>query len=179
MSRKKLVIAIGGGAGSGKTTYARYIAEKTGLKLVSAGAIFRKLAEEKGLSLVELNRLAEREPEIDILIDRITYESAKEGGVVIEGHLVPWIVKDFSDLLIYMVAPLKVRVERISRREGRGYEEVLYETLRREFSQAVRFKKLYGLDVTDLSIFNYIIDTSRMTVQEVYNLIDSILEHWL
>jgi cytidylate kinase len=59
---KDVVIAIGGPAGSGKTTYARHIAEKMGLRYVSAGIFFRKIAEEKGLSLIELNKLAEEKP---------------------------------------------------------------------------------------------------------------------
>ena len=171
----KTLIAVGGPAGSGKTTYAKYISEKLGLPYTSAGEVFRKLARQKGLSLVELNLEAEKNPEIDFLIDRLTLKNALKGNMVIEGHLVPWVVKEYADLIFYFNAPLEVRVKRIAAREGRDWREVLVETSKREYSHAVRFKRYYGMDLTDLSIFDYVIDTSKTDVDGVKSIINNIL----
>ncbi len=175
MKDKKIVIAVGGPSGSGKTTYARYIAKKLGLPHVSAGSLFRKLAKERGMTLVELNKEAETNPVIDYLIDKMSLDEAKKGNVVLEGHLTPWVVKDYADLMIYVNAPINVRVKRIAEREGRDWKEVLTETAKRELSHAIRFKKLYGLDLTDLSIFDYVIDTEKIGVEGVQEIIDTIL----
>lgn len=81
------VVVVSGPPGSGKTTYARHIAERLGLEMVSAGSIFRRIARERGISVVELNLIAERDPSIDMLIDKMMLERARKGNVVLEGHL--------------------------------------------------------------------------------------------
>jgi len=173
--RDKPVIAVSGPPGSGKTTYARRLAEELGLGYHSAGLIFRELAREKGMSLEELSRLAEADPTIDLEIDRRTLHLGLQGNMVIDGHLVAWILKDVADVRIYITAPLHVRVRRIALRERRGEKEVLRETLVREWSNKKRFKEYYGIDVTDTSLFDLVIDTSRLSVDEAYNIIHAFV----
>ncbi len=172
----KIVIAVSGSAGSGKTTYAKYIAERMGLELVSAGKIFREMARQRGLSLEEFNRLAISEPSIDFLIEKNIITRARKGNVVLEGHLVAWTVSTLADLKIYFTAPLEERIRRISLRENRDFNEVLIETTRRELYQAIRYLREYGIDVTDLSIFDIIINTSLSDVNGIKRFIDSILK---
>ena len=177
MSIKKssVVIAISGPPGSGKTTYATRLAKEFNLRYYSAGRIFRELAESKGMSLRELSKLAEEDPRIDLEIDKRTLEEALRGNVVIEGHLVAWVVKDIADVKIYVTAPLTERVRRIASREGRDLAEVLEETLIREYSQARRFYQYYGIDVRDLSIYDLVIDTSKLSVEETYALLRAFI----
>ncbi len=168
---RRPVIAISGPSGSGKTTYARMLAKDLGLEYYSAGSVFRKLAKEKGLSLVELNRLASRDPSIDLQIDRGVYERAVKGGVVIEGHLVAWIVRDVADLAIYVTASLAERVKRIAKREKRSASKVLFETLVREELQWRRFLEYYGIDSLNLAVFDLVVDTTSLGIDEAYQVI--------
>ncbi len=170
------VVVVSGPPGSGKTTYARHIAERLGLEIVSAGSIFRRIARERGISVVELNLIAERDPSIDMLIDKMMLERARKGNVVLEGHLTAWIVAEYADLRLYLTAPFGERVRRIAAREGRDLSSVMVETAKREFSEALRFMKYYGIDVMNLSIFDYVINTFRLSVDEVKRIIDRILE---
>ncbi|MEE3477591.1 MAG: AAA family ATPase, partial [Methanomethylophilus sp.] len=62
-------ITISGPPGSGKTTVCGKLSEALGLKAVVFGQVFRQLAAEKGLTLVELGKLAEQDPQIDADID--------------------------------------------------------------------------------------------------------------
>lgn len=165
------VIVVSGPPGSGKSTYARRLAQDLGLEYYSTGAIFRSMAREKGLSLAEMSRLAEKEPAIDLEIDRRTMERAREGGVVIDSHLAAWLLKDVADYLVLVKAPAWVRVERIARRDGIPLRDALVETVSREWSQRGRFKKYYGIDVTDFTIFDVIVDTSKLGVEETYSII--------
>jgi len=176
LTASKIVIAIGGPAGSGKTTYAKAIAKKYKLRYFSAGQIFRQIAKEKGVTLEELSKMAEKDPSIDLMIDRRTLEEAMKGNVVVEGHLVPWIVKDIADVKIYVKAPLTVRVKRIAEREKRPIDEVLRETVLREYSQRIRFLYFYGIDIVDLSIYDLVIDTSYLKVNEVIQIIEKFIE---
>ncbi len=169
--KKGPTIAFSGPPGGGKTTYAKRLAEELGLEYYSAGSIFREYARERGVSLEELNRLAEKDPSIDYEIDSHTYRLGCKGNVVLEGHLVAWVVSSVADVKIYITAPLEIRVERIARREARSRSEVFRETVAREYLHRHRFLKLYGIDIANLQIFNLILDTGYLSPDEAYTIV--------
>ncbi|MCS7131447.1 MAG: AAA family ATPase [Hadesarchaea archaeon] len=178
LSRKPLghetmvVVAISGLHGAGKTTAARALARKFGLKYISAGSVFRRLARERGMTLDEFSRYVERHPEIDRQIDQMTIDAAKEGNVLVDARLAGWMAKD-ADVKILLTAPLEVRARRIALRENRGYEEVLAETIKRERSEARRFKRFYGIDVNDYSVFDLVLDTGNWSAKEMIRILET------
>ena len=165
------VIVISGPPGSGKTTYAKRLSADFSLPYHSAGKIFREIARAKGVSLIELSQLAEKNSSIDILIDRTTLERALSGGGVIEGHLSAFVLADVADLSIYINAPLDTRVGRIVERESRSLLDVARETIAREESQYLRFLSLYGVDINVYSKFDLVINTGKLGISTVYSLI--------
>ena len=169
--KKGPTIAVSGPPGSGKTTYARRLAEDLGLEYYSAGRIFRELARERGVSLEEMNRIAASDPRIDLEIDMRTLEIGCRGNAVIEGHLVAWVLRSVADVRIYVTAPLEVRVKRIAEREGRSFDEVYRETVIREFMHQQRFLSMYGIDISNLSIFNLVVDTEHLSIDDAYSII--------
>ncbi|MEM1619471.1 MAG: cytidylate kinase family protein [Fervidicoccaceae archaeon] len=179
MRRRGLIIAVSGSAGSGKTTYAAHLSKELGLKLVSAGKIFRKIAEERGLTLEELNREALESPSVDFLIESEVIREASSGGAVIEGHLAAWAVAGVADLLVFLDAPLEVRVLRIASREGRPLGEVVVETTKRELLEALRYKKFYGIDVTDQGFFHVKLDTSLASEEEIKETLTDLVKRIL
>ncbi len=164
-------IVISGSPGSGKSTYARRLSSDLGLKYYSSGEVFRAIARERGVSIVELTRMAERDPSIDIEIERRTLSVAREGNVVIDSHLAAWLLASSADMLVYVKAPLKIRAERLSARDGKSIVESYREIMAREESQRFRFAEYYGLDTTDLSIFHLVLDTGAYSLEEAYNII--------
>ena len=62
-------ITIAGDIGSGKSTIAKRLAELARVEPLSTGGIQRQLAQARGLSVLELNKLAEQDPSIDKEID--------------------------------------------------------------------------------------------------------------
>ncbi len=171
-----VVIVVSGPPGSGKTTQAKKIAEYFGLRYYSAGMIFRKMAEERGISIEELSRIATEDPSIDIEIDRRTYLEALKGDIVIDGHLTAWIIADISDVRVLITAPLATRIKRIALRDGKSFMEAYHETVIREYLQRIRFRKYYGIDIDDLSIFDIIINTENLGIDDTFKIVKTAIE---
>ena len=63
------ILTVSGLIGSGKTSVCRELSGLTGWRVVSAGTILRRMAEDRGLSVIELNEIAKTDESIDKLID--------------------------------------------------------------------------------------------------------------
>lgn len=154
-----MIITISGAPGTGTTTLARGLASELGLRWVNSGELFRKIASEKNISVREMNRLAEKGPEIDYLIDDAQKALAKDGSGIFEGrlsgHLLP------ADLKVLLKTDLRIRSERIAKREAKLIEDAIQETRAREESEARRYKKYYNIDIGDFSVYDVVVDTGR------------------
>ncbi|MEM2878593.1 MAG: cytidylate kinase family protein [Candidatus Hadarchaeales archaeon] len=169
------VITISGLHGTGKSTAAAALARRMGLRYVCSGEIFRKMAEERSMSLGEFSRYAESHPEIDLAIEKRAGEEAGKGNAVIDGRLSGWTIKN-ADVRILLTAPLETRVRRICRRERRKYDDVLKETVRREKSEEIRFKKLYRIDVKDITPFDIVMNTQRIPAERMIKTLEAAIK---
>ena len=160
-----MVVTIGGPHGTGKSTYAKMIAKHFNLRYVSAGQLFRDLAREKGVSLEELSKQAAGSPDIDRVIDERSAAEAAKGDAVIEGQLAAWMARDHAQVRIYLKAPKEERIARIAKRDRFDHEAARRQTLERERIQRERYKRYYGIDIDDLSLYNIIVDTGNRSVE--------------
>lgn len=175
-----LLITISGPAGSGKSHCASKLAELYGIPCHSVGSIFRKMASERGLSVEEFSRLAERDPTIDQELDRRTSEIASKGGQIIEGRLVSFFSKSFPNTLrFYLTAPFEERVKRIAMREGISVDVAEVRTRMREESERQRYRSLYNIDINDLSVYDFVINTSKWDKESVVLLLKDIIDLYL
>jgi len=171
----KRVITLGGLHGTGKSSVADLIAKEFGFRRVSAGMIFRRLAAERGMTLEEFSRLAQNDEKIDRLLDETLREEAKRGNVVLDGQLAAWMAGEHADFKILLTAPLKVRVERISKRDGTSFDDALRETEVREASERERYREYYGIDISDLSIYDLVINTEKFDLDGVFEIVRTAL----
>jgi len=167
-----MLLTVSGPAGSGKSTAAAELADALDYDHVSGGDLFRELAADRGLSLIEFNRLAEEEDSIDRDLDRRLRETARDrDDVVLEARLSGWMAGEYADLRIWLDAPLSVRAERIADREEKTPEEARAESLARAESEARRYREYYGIEITDLSIYDLVVNTSRWSVEAELDLL--------
>lgn len=171
-----MIITISGLIGSGKTTVCRMLGERLGYRQVISGHVFREMAKELGMSLEEFGKLAEQDPKFDHRIDERLLNVARGGGdLILEGRLAGQLLRrnDIPAFCIFLDAPLEVRVQRVSGREGVDLQAAIEEMRAREASEVLRYRKFYGIDVTDRSIYDMVIDTGALTPEQVVEMIVS------
>ncbi len=157
-----MFITVSGPAGVGKSTTAAALADALSYEHVSGGDIFREVADERGLTALELNRLAEEEAEIDRALDRRQREVAEEReNVVLESRLAGWMAAEYADLRIWLDAPLDIRAARIATREDKPEALAREETDARAESEARRYREYYGIDIAERSIYDLALSTAR------------------
>ncbi|MFX0039786.1 MAG: (d)CMP kinase [Promethearchaeota archaeon] len=175
-----MIITISGLHGTGKSTIAKLIAKKLKIQYYSTGQVFRDLAQEMNQTLEEFTHYVEKNPNIDEKLDKKIIEIAQGGNIIIDSQLSGYILKNIADFKILLICSLETRVKRISERDNSTYEEKLKETILRERSELERFKRLYDIDLNnqeELSlIYDLIIDTENLTVEEILEIVLSNLE---
>jgi cytidylate kinase len=164
-----MLITISGLPGSGKTTVARLVAAELGLEHVYAGNLFRRQAEEAGLTLQEYLCRAETDPTIDRQLDDRMRERARTGRAVLEGRLAAFMAEEAKvpALKVFLDASEAVRAARITNREGGATTERLNEIQAREASDRQRYRALYGVDYHDPSRYDAVVDTDRRTPEDL------------
>jgi cytidylate kinase len=176
-SSRYLVIAVSGLHGSGKSVHAKRLAKTFGLRHVSAGMLFRRMAEERDMTLEEMSRLAKEDPEIDRLLDDRTKMEASRGRVVIDAALSGWMVEN-ADIKIFLTAPFEARVRRIADRDCASIGEAREVTRLREEVERDRFRKYYGIDIYDLSIYDVVLNTELFIPDGTAGILKRIVEEY-
>ena len=172
-------ITISGPPGSGKTTACNRLSEMLGLKAVVFGKIFRELAAEKHLSLLEFGQLAEKDPSIDEAIDARIVEIARENeDIILESRLSAYMLSRNSipAFKIYLGASPEVRMSRIGVREGQSLEDAKRETVERQASEAKRYMMYYNIDINDMSVYDLVVNTDDLDPDGVIDTIMKAIE---
>ena len=170
-----MLLSMSGLPGSGTTTVSKLLAEHYGVDLVNAGDVFRGLAKEHGMTLVEFGELAESDASIDVKIDERQKEIANtRDDIILEGRLAGHMAE--KALKVWIKAPINLRVKRISGREDTSFEVMLDETIKREASEAVRYKEIYQIDIDDLSIYDVVIDSGKWDQFEIMKILIAAIE---
>ena len=174
-----MILTISGLHGTGKSTIGKELAKFLGIKYYSTGEAFRDLAKDMNMSLKEFTHYVEENPEIDKQLDKKIIDIAKKGNIIVDSQLSGYILESIADFKILLTCPLEIRVKRMAERDLTLYEDNLKETLLREKSELRRFKELYNIDLSDndkiKKMYDLIIDTQNLTIEEVLNRILSSL----
>lgn len=165
-----MIIAISGPHGAGKTTIAKKIAEQLGLKYLSAGQIFRTLAKERKMSIIEFTKYVSDHPEIDIMIDEIVKKEAERDNIVLDSQLAYKMVEKLDPIRVMVTAKREDRIIRLMQRENISYNEAKIEIELRDNEERKRFKRLYNVDLWNPKDFHIIINTSKLPKKESINL---------
>ena len=165
-----MIITIGGLAGTGTTTAAQLLSEKMGIDYISAGYVFREMAREHNMSVLEFSAFAEGNDDI-----KRQAELAKSAdNLIVEGRLSAYFVE--ADLKLWLVTPFDIRSSRIAERESKSVDVASEEIISREKSEALRYKDIHNIDISNMSIYDLIINTGTFDPEKVSEIILTTLK---
>lgn len=183
---KKHIITLGGMPGSGKSSTGKRLAKLLGYERTSSGDFFREMAEKRGVSVEEINRVAEEDPSIDHMTDDWVREKGKSENLIIDSRLAfHWIPDAFK---VFLKLDPKVAAERTFAhikgegrvgQEAQSIEDAYHKMLDRIESEGKRYMTLYGVDYTDESNYDLIVDTGPNDLPTVTKIISDAYRRWL
>jgi len=182
----KIVICLAGLTACGKSTVAKRLAEKYGLRYLSGGSALKELAveigygaEEKGwwetsegMKFLE-HRL--RDPSFDQKIDEQLLHWVRHGNVVLDSWTMPWLSK--TGFKIWLEASPKTRAQRLAKRDNITVQEAEKFVAEKDRKTKQIYERLYGFKLgEDFSPFDLILDTDRLNADEAYEVLSLVID---
>ncbi|MBO5353229.1 MAG: dephospho-CoA kinase [Lachnospiraceae bacterium] len=161
-------ITLTGNLGSGKSTLSKILEAEYGYEIFSTGKVIRRIAEEHGLSVLEMNELMKKDPKYDHEIDDTTARISRENpdkSILFDSRLAwHFVEKSFK---VFLSVSLDVAADRVKGDSSRGEVES-YESLedakqklkKRAEAEDVRYKELYGIEYFNYSNYNLVLDST-------------------
>ncbi|MFA5776927.1 MAG: cytidylate kinase family protein [Parcubacteria group bacterium] len=173
-----MIVSFNGDHGSGKSTIAQMVAKKLDYPRYYMGQIFRDIAKEKNITLEELHAGITDDVTIDKLVDDYLVDlSNKEKDFIVESRTAWYFIP--KSIKVYFRVDSKKSAERVflelqkenNRNEGAELDSIkkVEESLnKRKKMDDERYLKFYGINIRDDRNYDLVIDTTNLTIQEVF-----------
>ena len=180
---RSLIMTISGDLGSGKSVLANALVDYWGAEAYSTGKIQRQMAEERGISTLELNKLAETDKSIDDEIDgNFTKLSQTDKNLVVDSrmawHFIPDSFKIKLEVNPVLAAERIIAANRSNEKYG-DFDATLQGLKDRKSSERERFKKYYNVDIEDQDNYDIVIETTDVTPQAIQIVTNDAIKDWL
>lgn len=178
-------ITISGRIGTGKSTLAKHLAKALGWQVLDGGKIFRQLAKELGISIVEKNRVPD---DIDLEFEeKVKQMLINEKHHVIQSHLAGFVAQGISGVYKILLVcedekgedkPL-IRIDRLMNRDLLSVEEAKHDVHQREAEHLEKFRRLYVQDdetwvYWDKKYYDLVVNTYYLNQKQA---LDFVLKH--
>lgn len=161
-------ITLTGNLGSGKSTLSKILEAEYGYEIFSTGKVIRKIAEEHGLSVLEMNELMNKDPKYDHEIDDTTARISRENpekSILFDSRLA-WHFVDKS-FKVFLSVSLDVAAKRVAGDVSRGevehyasLEDAKANLKKRAETEDTRYKELYNIEYFNYSNYNLVLDST-------------------
>ena len=181
-------IIISGPPAIGKTTIAKGLAKEFNIEYLSGGDILKELAEQQGFQTVGddwwdteegISFLSQRKQntEFDKNVDIKLKELFSKGGIVVTSYTLPWLVD--GGVKIWLDGSKENSALRMTIRDNSSKNEALEIVQKRYNENKIIYKELYGFEFgEDLSVFDKIIETDELNVEEVLKVAKSTVREF-
>lgn len=159
-------ITLTGNLGSGKSTISKIMADKYGYEIYSTGKVIREFADERGLSVLEMNQLMGQDNSFDHLIDERTKQKSIEckEDLFFDSRLAwHFAVNTFKVFLTVDIDEAARRVfndDRGATETYRSLEDAKTQLIERAHTEDERYKEIYDIDYFKLGNYNLVLDST-------------------
>ena len=184
--QKKRIITITGETGSGVSTVTNKLADSLGYRKFSAGSIFRTLAIQYNMTVNELNDFADNNRVVDQEIDTLIRRIGEGSEIVLDARLgYYWIHDSFS---VYLTVDPDIAAHRIYTAISNGlrYEDgattvdqTIINIKKQVENTRHRYFRDYGIDISNISMFDLIIDSNDKSPDVIVTMIKQGYRTWL
>lgn len=184
--KEKIVICLAGLTACGKSTAAKRLAKKYGLKYVSGGTALMELALRTGYQAQSrgwwetpegMRFLEQRlhDPNSDKQIDSQLIELAELGDVVLDSWTMPWLTK--KGFKIWLEVSPQERAKRLARRDGISIEHATSVIEKKDSMTMQIYESLYGFKLgKDYQPFDLVLDSETLSSDEVFDTLSLVIE---
>ncbi len=164
-------ITLTGNLGSGKSTLGKILEAEYGYEIFSTGKVIRQIAEEHGVSVLEMNKMMEKDHKYDHMIDDTTARISKEqkGKKLLFDSRLAWNFVEDS-FKVFLSVNLSVAAARVMADASRGQveayasvEECKESLKERAATEDRRYRDIYGIEYFNYSNYNLVLDSSDCT----------------
>lgn len=164
-------LSLTGNLGSGKSSLGKELIAR-GFQIVSSGDIFRGLAAERGVSIVEMNKIAETDKSIDKMVDERSIELGKTMDHTIFDSRMGWyfVPDSFKVFIMVDLQEAGRRVYHDSLRKAETYKDIsdaVKALYTRQSLEKDRYRELYGVNYYDLDNYDLVIDSTHASPSDL------------
>lgn len=182
---KKHIISLAGDLAAGKGTVSDILIRELNYGIYRNGEYARKLARDMKLDITSFNAFLAEHPEIDLQIEKSAAEYAREHDNFIIDARLGWYAVPES-YKVYLKVDIDVAAQRAfndpNRKSTENFdtvEEQKADMIRRFKMENERYWKLYHVHKEDMSNYDLVIDTTKLTPEEIANQIIEKYREWL
>jgi len=185
----KRSFVISGPPAVGKTTVAKAVAKRFGLRVYAGGDALKEVAASRGYAPTGdewwdtpegLRFLAERaaNPDYDREVDKKLIEMVKQGGIIVTSYTLPWLTD--LGIKIWLNASVESRARRMVERDKISFEEALNVVRKRDEENRNLYYKIYGIAFgRDLSVFDFVLNTDLLSKEAVIEVVEAFVKQFV
>lgn len=187
-----MIILVCGYTSSGKSTVARHLAKKLNYSIVHTSDVLRKMLTnqkvdvkktkmQKGWYEKSTKSFDQRKKDFsfDKKLDKYLISLTKDNQkMVFDSSTLPYLIKKKKGVIrIWLKATQKKRAERMAKRNNMVFDETIKILKNKDKFNINHYKEIYGFKLgKDLSIFDYVLDTTKIDQKQVLDSVYSFVK---
>jgi cytidylate kinase len=183
------VITVSRQYGAGASEMARMLAGRFGFRVID-NELLSMAAEQSGLDLAKIERVYEQRPSFQDLriykeqsekyvqaVNKVLDGLVKEGNIIIVGRGANLALLNVCNVFnLRVVADFSARLQRVMQREGVNETEARRRITDADYAREAYYRYLYNVMPDDPLVYDLILNTSRLTLEEAAAMIAAAFE---